>query len=127
MNLGHKNINNCFDKQVLRMLYNRTKILINIHQTEHHHTFEELRVLPALQCGVLVISERSPLNNLVPYNEFVIWSEYDKICDKVNEVVNNYDYFFDLIFTKNDVTKLVELDKTNYKTICETIEASLIN
>jgi len=31
--------------------------------------------------------------------------------------------FFDLIFKKNDVTKLTELDTTNYNTISETILA----
>jgi len=48
-NLSHSNINNCFDKIKLQELYQNTKILINIHQTPHHDTFEELRCLPALQ------------------------------------------------------------------------------
>ena len=66
------NVNNCFEKDKLQTLYKNTKILINIHQTDHHHTFEELRVLPALQCGVLVICEHSPLSNLIPGNDYII-------------------------------------------------------
>lgn len=56
--LKHSNINNCFEKEKLKKLYQHTKVMINIHQTDHH-TFEELRVLPALQCGVIVICEKS--------------------------------------------------------------------
>ena len=92
------NVNNCFIKNDLQNLYKNTKILINIHQTEHHHTFEELRVLPALQCGVIVISENSPLSELVPYNDYIIWTSYDKILEKTIEIINNYDYFHDLIW-----------------------------
>lgn len=66
--LQHQNINNCFEKRGLRDLYRKTKILINIHQTNHHDTFEELRVLPALQNGVIVISETSLLQTEIPYH-----------------------------------------------------------
>ena len=40
--LNHSNVNNCFDKCKLQELYQNTKVLINIHQTPHHDTFEEL-------------------------------------------------------------------------------------
>lgn len=66
-NLSHSNINNCFDKITIQELYQNTKVLINIHQTNYHDTFEELRCLPALQNGVIVISEKisiKPLNSL---------------------------------------------------------------
>jgi hypothetical protein len=114
--IHHVNVNNCFNKDDLQNLYKNTKILINIHQTDHHHTFEELRVLPALQCGVIVVSEKSPLSHLVPYNDYVIWSSYDNIVDKVIEIINNYDHFFDLIFKNNkkDI-KFNNLHDINYE------------
>uniref|UniRef100_A0A6C0EV20 Glycosyl transferase family 1 domain-containing protein n=1 Tax=viral metagenome TaxID=1070528 RepID=A0A6C0EV20_9ZZZZ len=115
--IAHTNINNCFEKNDLQRLYKNTKILINIHQTDHHHTFEELRVLPALECGVIVISEHSPLSQLVPYSDFVIWENYDTILDKVNEVLTNYDYFYDLIFNKDTFKKLEEIRNQNYETL----------
>jgi hypothetical protein len=112
-NLDHKNINNCFDDDALMKLYLNTKIIINIHQTEHHHTFEELRVLPALLMGVIVISEKSPLNNLIPYNDFIIWSSYDNIIETVNKIINNYKYYYDKIFTSSNL--LSRLHKNNIK------------
>lgn len=119
--IEHININNCFNKNDLQNLYKKTKLMINIHQTDHHHTFEELRVLPALQCGVIVISEISPLNELIPYNEYIIWSTYDNIIEKANEVLNNYDYYHDLIFNNNN-KNLDEFNNINYDTLCERIK-----
>ena len=51
----HLNINKCFEGEKLMQLYTQTKVLINIHQTDHHHTVEELRILPALLCGTIVV------------------------------------------------------------------------
>lgn len=95
---NHKNVNNCFDKDQLQGLYLETKILINIHQTDYHHTFEELRVLPALLCGCIVICEDSPLKETIPYSNFVIWSTYDSIYETIKEVQNNYSVIWNNIF-----------------------------
>jgi len=120
-NIKHTNVNNCFQKDELLDLYKNTKILINIHQTDYHHTFEEFRVLPALQCGVIVISEISPLIKLVPYNDYVIWTTYDKIIDKTIEVMNNYDYYHNLIFTQRKMVVLDDLSDKNYAALNDKI------
>jgi hypothetical protein len=119
--INHINVNNCFDKQNLQQLYKNTKILINIHQTDHHHTFEELRVLPALECGVIVISEKSPLYELVPYNDYIIWLTYEEIIDKLIHVINNYDYYHEFIFNKEKKQKLNTFNTINYNTLKDAI------
>lgn len=98
------NINNCFDKNDIENLYRDTKVIINIHQTPHHDTFEELRCLPALQNGVIIVAEKSPLNHLIPYNELIIWCEYDDIINKVKDVLDNYEEYHSKIFTNDNVT-----------------------
>jgi len=112
-NLKHENINNSFNKLKIQELYQNTKVLINIHQTDHHDTFEELRCLPAIQNGVLVVSEKSPLNNLIPYNDMIIWCDYDDIIDKTKEVLDNFEKYHSLIFTTKNVDKLYKLDMEN--------------
>lgn len=77
----------------LRM-YADTKVLINIHQTDHHHTVEEFRILPALAQGCIVISEWSPLINYLPYAPFVIWSDFDTIPSVASEVLGRYGYYY---------------------------------
>ena len=110
VNKSHLNVFDCFDKDTLQRIYKNTKIMINIHQTDSHHTFEELRVLPALQSGVIVISESSPLTELIPYSDYVIWCPYDQIIDKANEVLNNYESFRSEIF---DQPKRIGLNDMN--------------
>jgi hypothetical protein len=115
--ITHTNIHNCFDKSELQNILKNTKILINIHQTPHHHTFEELRILPALECGVIVISEKSPLNELIPYNNLIVWADYDDIIEKTKEVKENYDFFHNTIFSKENMTLLSELKQKNYEVL----------
>ena len=116
--IKHTNVNTCFSKKDLTTLYKNTKVLINIHQTDHHHTFEELRILPALMCGVIVISENSPFNNLIPYNNYIIWSSYENILDKAKEVLENYDYFHDLIFSNTKLNQILNiLHEENYNSL----------
>ena len=116
--IKHSNINNCFDREKLKNLYKHTKVMINIHQTDHHHTFEELRVLPALQCGVIVICETSPLSDKIPYNKYIIWSDYDNIIEKTQDVLNNYDEYHDKIFNQStDKINIMDLHTTNQNQI----------
>ncbi len=117
-NVGNINVNNCFDKNELEKLYKRTKIMVNIHQTDHHHTFEELRVLPALQNGIVVIAELSPLSYLVPYYDMIIWTDYDNIVNKVIEVSEKYDMYHGLIFNDLSLKNILNrLDEDNYDTL----------
>lgn len=114
-NINHININNCFDKNNLEELYKKTKIMINIHQTYHHCTFEELRVLPALLNGIIVICEDSPLKENILYNNFVIWTKYDNIINTIKEVENNYNIYYDKIFNNLEIVNIIELiNKNNY-------------
>ena len=112
------NINNCFTKKKVQDLYRNTKILINIHQTDNHHTFEELRVLPALLNGTLVISEISPLSELVPYSKCIIWTTYNKILSTAKDILARYDEVHKQIFESVENRKILEsLHETNYETL----------
>ena len=91
-----QNITNVFNG--IEGLYRDTRILINIHQTDHHDTLEELRVLPALRCGVIVISEKTPLVELTGYSKYIIWGELKELPAIILEVQNNYDKWQKKIF-----------------------------
>lgn len=112
-NLSHSNINNCFDKTKLEEIFQNTKVLINIHQTPHHDTFEELRCLPALQNGIIVVSENSPLNHLIPYNNLIIWTDYENIINKTKEVLENYKAYHKKIFRKENLDILNSMHNEN--------------
>ena len=82
-------------------LYARTRILVNIRQTDHHDTLEELRVLPALRSGVIVISELAPYKELTRYSEFIIWGTLDELPEIIRNVQDNYEATWNSIFGTN--------------------------
>jgi hypothetical protein len=75
--------------------------MVNVHQTDHHHTFEELRCLPALMNGVIIVSEDVPLKEKIPYGNSIVWAKYEKLADKVKEVQDNYEDYYRKIFTED--------------------------
>jgi hypothetical protein len=99
-NIVIEEVSNCFDNFCLKNLYNKTKIMVNIHQTDHHHTLEELRILPALSQGVIIVSENVPLKETIPYSEYIIWSDYGNLAKTTKIVEENYEYYFKKIFNK---------------------------
>lgn len=75
-------------------VYKRANLLLNIHQTPHHHTPEELRILPALRSGCLVISEESPLTKYILYDRFVTWATYSEIPEVAQKVLAEYESIY---------------------------------
>jgi hypothetical protein len=116
------NIADCFQRDALENLYRKTRVMINIHQTDHHHTLEELRVLPALCCGVVVICERSPLWERVPYHEFIVWADYGDILQKTQEVLQNYDEYYSKLAGFTELYK--KMEKENIGGLLKKIEGA---
>lgn len=113
-----RNIQGIFALSGLRRLYRQTRILINIHQTDHHHTFEELRVLPALMCGVIVISESSPLRTHIPYHEFIVWADYADLLAVAAEVRAHYAQHWQRMFGDGRLAALLQsLHQTNLEQV----------
>ena len=67
-----RNVVGCYGPELLSML-RRSRIMLNLRQTDYHHAFEEIRVLPALLNGVVVVSEDIVLRDLVPYHKHIVW------------------------------------------------------
>lgn len=109
------NVQGVLSIEDLKRLYERTQIMVNVHQTDHHHTFEELRVLPALANGVIVISEEVPLINSIPYAESIIWSTFEDLPNTIKEVQDNYKFYRDKIFDSELEYKINDLHKYNIR------------
>ncbi len=92
------NIKGCFDRQALRNLYHSTRVLVNVHQTDHHDTLEELRVLPALLSGVVVVSEEAPLRQHIPYAPFLLWSSYENLVDTARRALEHHGEHYRRLF-----------------------------
>ena len=116
------NVHNCFDKHKLQEILCQTKIIINIHQTDHHHTFEELRVLPALLCGVIVIAEESPLKENIPYHHMIVWSSYENIIQTIKDVQDNYDTYYSSLFNEESVALFNTLHQNNIRALKDALQ-----
>jgi len=122
---NYRNIQGVYDLHGLRSLYSSAKLLVNPHQTCHHHSIEEFRVLPALSRGCIVISEDVPLRNFIPYHEYIIWCDYEEIADVTSMVLNDYDSYYDKIHGESSgLSRLLVTMKGNFEESLSTLLAN---
>jgi hypothetical protein len=107
--INHVNINTCNSTGDFINLYRNTKILINIHQTFFYHTIEELRILPALMCGVIVICEEGPLKEYIPYHDYIVWTTNDNMIQTIRDVEQNYESLHNKFFAGSRLSNLLEI------------------
>ena len=79
-------------------IYRKTKIVINIRQTDYHDTLEELRVLPALRSGAIVICESAPCVEKTWYSKYIIWGTVAQLPQLIADTEKNYDQIHLRIF-----------------------------
>lgn len=116
-NIQCNNITGYWTEQETINLYNTVKILVNIRQSDYYWTFEELRCLPALCRGVIVISEDVPLREEIPYHKHILWGKFDELPDIILEVQNNYQKYYNELIN-DDLRKILEdLSYKNEKNI----------
>lgn len=119
-----RNVRGIFDKAGVRRLFRNTRILVNVHQTEHHHTLEELRILPALLCGVVIVSEDVPLKELIPYSRFIIWSGTKDLVDRVRAVHASYETHRARIFDDPELANvLAKMKEDNRENLAAALRA----
>lgn len=109
----------------LTELYSSTKVLVNAHQTDHHDTLEELRVLPALRRGAIIVSEHSALEECVPYKNHVIWANYNDIPAVVEDVLKNYNDYRDSLFNDKLRDLFHKLENTNVSEVLRATQCLL--
>lgn len=102
-----RNVRGIWDGAGVGALYRASRVLLNVHQTDDHHTLEELRVLPALLKGVIVVSEDVPLREAVPYHAFIVWAAYDELLDTARGVLDDYAAVHARLFGDGRLLRLV--------------------
>jgi hypothetical protein len=113
---GYQNVQGVYDLDGIRNLYLSAKVIVNPHQTLHHHSIEEFRVLPALSCGCIVVSEDVPLRTHIPYHDYIIWCSYEDIADVTIDVINRYDDYFERIHGESSgLASLLTSMKTEFE------------
>ncbi len=122
---GYRSVQGVYSVDGLRDLYASARVVVNPHQTWHHHSIEEFRVLPALSQGCLVVSEDVPLREHIPYHPFVIWCRYEEIPDRVEGVLRNYDAYFDEVHGNPRLATLLSGMRAEFETAMDRVLAAL--
>ncbi|HEX6833334.1 MAG TPA: hypothetical protein VF132_07360 [Rudaea sp.] len=102
-----RNLKRCFDSDALQAHYRRTRVLVNMRRSDHHDTIEELRILPALQSGVIVVSEDAPLRDALPYARFIVWAPYDALAETAAEILRDYERWHARVFGDPELPKIL--------------------
>lgn len=95
--------------QTIEQALESTAVLVNIRQKEYFQTFEELRVLPALLQGVLVVTEDSPHLDSVPYSKHIISSSPADIMEALRQVTSHYEKSHKECFGGSELTEVLRM------------------
>jgi hypothetical protein len=96
------------------------KILINIHYNDEYNIFEHLRCDRCIFNKMIIISECSLYDNLNPLKDKIILTDYEKMVDKITEVIYDYhNYYLKLYkdydqFMINHQKKITDIYNKNY-------------
>lgn len=93
------------------------KILINVHYEYNYMIHESIRCDRCVFNKMIVISEKSQNNDKLLLKDFVIFVDYDKIFEKVKEVLENYDYYYKKIFIDGDFDNFIIKYREKLQTI----------
>lgn len=94
-------ITNLFDLQRDEILM-RHKILINIHNSDNYKIYENIRCDRCVFNKIIVISENSFCSKINNLKKFIIFRNYDKLAKITKKILDNYNYYYNLIFNKFD-------------------------
>jgi hypothetical protein len=70
---------------------------------------EELRILPALMCGVIVICEEGPLKEYIPYQNYIVWTTQENMIRTIRHVEENYEDLHNKFFSGSRLSNLLEI------------------
>jgi len=74
------------------------KIILNIGYTKEYNKIEPIRCDRCIYNGMIVVSDIKEYISEYYLKSFIIFEDYSNIPDKVVDIVNNYEIYFDTIF-----------------------------
>ena len=103
----------------------KSKVLINIHHREKDYfILEEIRITRCILNKIIVISEDSLNHENYILSKYIIFTNYNNLIAKTSEVLNNYEYYYNLLYKDLDIDQINnELEKY----ISNFIKTKLIN
>lgn len=105
------------------------KILINVHYSDIHTVYEEIRCNRCTANRVIVVSEESMYQSdeaIIPFKNHIIFVPYDQLISKALDVLANYEKYYQELFNDNDKdieNHIIENNKYNFdSTVMQSIQ-----
>jgi hypothetical protein len=90
----------------------RSKVLVNIHHRyKDYFILEEIRIIRCILNKIIVVSEKSMDFEDFPLKKYMIFVDYDNLISKTDEILQNYNYYYNLLFNDYDINKIDNLLK----------------
>jgi hypothetical protein len=106
-------IDNCYGKERDDYFY-KTKIYINIHCSELHNTMELIRIVNLIMNKVIVITSNSIYSDLLYIKDYIIiCNNTSDLSNLINEILKNYNYYYNKIFNNFNNEKYLLYIKKN--------------
>lgn len=108
---------NCYGES-RNNLYSRTKIYLNIHCSENHKNMEMIRIVNLIMNKVIIISQNSVYSDLLFLKDYIIiCNNDDQLFNYSSEILNNYDYYYNKIYSNFDEYNYINYIKKNLEYI----------
>ncbi len=91
------------------------KVLINVHYDNDYQIFEEMRCNRCIFNKMIVVSETSLYDDFHILKKHILVCDYDKIVNKVKDIIINYQLYYDHIFRSFD--KLLPIYDNDFQNI----------
>lgn len=90
------------------------KILLNVHYANDYHIHETFRCDRYIFSDMIVVSESSVHDDLLDTSDLTIFADYDKLVDKIGDILNYYDFYHNDLVSKNKILlKHIQKDRRN--------------
>jgi len=95
------------------------KIILNISAFNYFNTFESLRCDRCVYNKMIVISDFKEDIEKYYLKDHIIFEKYQDIPDKVVDVINNYEYYYNKLFKDFNFEKIEKIINENSKEVLE--------
>jgi hypothetical protein len=107
--LKNKNIDiqniNLFGKDRDNILM-RSKVFLNIHSYDDYDILEQLKINRLIYNKVIVVSENGVKIKDTYIQKYIIHCDYDNLIDKVIDVINNYEQYYNMLFNDFNINEI---------------------
>ncbi len=94
----------------------RHKILLNVHFNEQFKIFEQMRCNRCIFNKMIVITEKS-LDIDFELKKYIIECEYNELVSTTQKVLENYDYYYNMLFSDFNISEIKKMYKENADTV----------